>query len=173
MSNSDNIYDLVERAAARRRVPRFELWERAARALEEEKLAVINRFEQPFPERLPKTYHEWFPEFRAAVLRTSDPNDFRHILKRVLVPVSDFSKWLNDEPGGPRGPEPGTTGYANLDRELFPEIDKRTRTGQARSTSDAALQLAIENRIKGPGSPESKAKRVARRYGKEGGTHHR
>jgi hypothetical protein len=173
MSKYDNIYDLVERAAARRQVPRLELWEEAARALEEEKLAVINRFQQPFPERLPKTYHDWFPEFRAAVLRGSDPNDFRHILKYVLVTVSDFSKWLNNASSGPRGPQLGTTGYSDFDRKLFADIDERTRTGQARSTFDAALQLATEGKIKGSGTPESRAKRIATRYRKERGSHHR
>jgi hypothetical protein len=175
MPKSNNIYDLVERAAARRRVPRLELWEEAAQALAEKTLPVINGFEKIFPERSPKTYYDWFPEFRAAVRRGSDPNDFRHILKRVIVSISHFSKWLKNAPGGPRGPQPGTTGYSASDRTLFPEIDELTRTGQARSPFDAALQLARQGKVKvrGPGTPESRAKRVATRYRRERGPHQR
>jgi hypothetical protein len=37
-----NIYDLVERAAARRREPRLDLWEAALTAILEEKLRPLN-----------------------------------------------------------------------------------------------------------------------------------
>jgi hypothetical protein len=163
MSKQNNIYDLVERAAARGRVPRLELWEKAALALVENKLAVINRFEQPFPERMHKTYHAWLPEFAAAVRRGSDPNDFRHILKRIIV--SGFSKWLRNEPGGPRGPQPGTTGWQAVDRKLFPKISKLIKAGRARSPYGAALLIA--DQIVGSNDEKSKAKRVSGLYRNE------
>jgi hypothetical protein len=166
MSNYDNIYDLVERAAVRRRVPRLELWQKAAKALLEGKLPVINRFEKLYP-AAPKSYHVWLPEFAAAINRTSDPNDFRHILKQIIVRASDFPKWLSNAPSGPRGPQHGTTGYHTLDRKHFSRIDKLIRTGKARSAHDAALQLAAKDKIPGRGTLESKARRVSALYRKE------
>jgi hypothetical protein len=165
MSKHDNLYDLVERAAARGRVPRLELWVEAARAVVENKLAVINRFEQPFPGRSPKTYDDWLPEFVAAVRRGSDPNDFRHILKRIIVSISHFAKWLKNAQGGTKGPQPGTTGYQVVDRKLFPKIARLIRTGRARSPYGAALLIA--DQIVGSNDEKSKAKRVSKLYRKE------
>jgi hypothetical protein len=165
MPNTNNIYDLVERAAARRRVPRLELWQEAAKALVEGRLHVINRFEKPFPGAPVKSYDVWLREFAAAINWTSDPNDFRRILKRIIVLTSDFAKWLNNAPSGSRGPQPGTTGYQATDRKLFPKITRLIKAGRARSAYGAALLIADE--IAGSRDERSKAKRVSAAYRKQ------
>jgi hypothetical protein len=63
-----------------------------------------------------------------------------------------------------RGPTPGTTGYQDLDRKLFPQIKELKKRGKARSAYGAALMLA--NEIAGGGSAENKARRVSALYRK-------
>jgi hypothetical protein len=65
-----------------------------------------------------------------------------------------------------RGPEPGETGFAATDKELFPEIERLRKEGKARSISEATRVLAELGKISGSGSTESRATRVARRYGR-------
>jgi hypothetical protein len=65
-----------------------------------------------------------------------------------------------------RGPTSGTTGFNAVDRTLFPSIEKMLKDGEARSVSAAALVLAKSGKVRGAGTFENRAIRLARRYGK-------
>jgi hypothetical protein len=66
-----------------------------------------------------------------------------------------------------RGPKQGATGFTAADEALCPEIDQMLKSGKVRSASDAALSLAqLPDKVSGGGSPQSRATRLARRYGK-------
>lgn len=163
MRQEENIYDLVERAAARKGLPRLELWQKALRAIDLGELKV--RFEQELREQ---RWPVWISGARAAVEGHYDPNNLAHILKLIKVGVTDFGKWLRTAYKLPRGPQRDTTGYKNLDRDLFPEIE-RLLAGEARSAYDAALILADKKKIAGEATRETKAKRVSALYLREGG----
>jgi hypothetical protein len=171
MPKQTNIYDLVERAAARRAIPRLELWENTAKALIEGDLPAVNLSDRPAPQAAPKmTLGGWLRQFREAVDRGSDPNSFKHILMHIIVHISDFERWLRNSSGGhASGPQHGTTGYQASDRKLFPLISQRKEKGKVRSTFGAALELARQGKITGQGgsSHESRAKRLATLYSKE------
>jgi hypothetical protein len=62
------------------------------------------------------------------------------------------------------GPRPGTVGYREADRALFPELEKLTGSGDATSTDAAARMLAQQGKIAGGGKVENKAKRLAERF---------
>lgn len=95
LSKEDNIYDLVERAAARRKVPRLELWQKTAKAIVDRDLPVLNLSEVMAPKVAPAvTFGGWFAGFRAAVDRFNDPSSFAHILKHIVVRTADFERWL-------------------------------------------------------------------------------
>jgi hypothetical protein len=64
-----------------------------------------------------------------------------------------------------RGPNPGATGFATADEALFPEIEQLRKDG-TRSVIAAARTLANEGKVVGAGAPESRATRLARRFGK-------
>jgi hypothetical protein len=152
-----NIYDLIEREAARSRIPRIELWQSVAKALVEKRLEAL---------RLPVQF-SWLVGFKAAVDRHNDPNICARILKHIIVRVSDFEKWLRGgKKSTKRGPVRGATGLQALDRKLFSQISKRIKTGKARSAHHAALQLFDEDKVSG-NSRKSTAKRVSGRYLKE------
>lgn len=62
------------------------------------------------------------------------------------------------------GPTKGTVQrYGTPDRKLFPQIDVLTRDGGL-SVSAAALKLARDKKVAGTGTPESRAKRLAKLY---------
>jgi hypothetical protein len=160
MRKGSNFFDLVERAAARRAIPRLELWERTATALLEGELLISNSAEWP-----EKRLRGWLRQFREAVNRGNDPSRSKGILNSIPVPPPNFEKWLLNAPRGPRGPQPGTTGYQAVDRKLFPKIDRLIRTGRARSPYGAALLIA--DQIVGSSDEKSKAKRVSKLYRKD------
>jgi hypothetical protein len=54
--------------------------------------------------------------------------------------------------------------YSSADEALFPEITARIDAHSARSADQAALQLAEEGRVVGPGTAKSKASRLAKAY---------
>jgi hypothetical protein len=65
-----------------------------------------------------------------------------------------------------RGPAPGTTGFADCDRALFPMIEQMRKDGKARSIIAAARILAREGKVASSGGTEDNlAARLARRYG--------
>jgi hypothetical protein len=76
LSKEDNIYDLVERAAVRRKVPRFDLWQAAAKALVEKRLPASNLSERI---NAAMTLGDWLISFRTAVDRFNDPSGFARI----------------------------------------------------------------------------------------------
>jgi len=156
-----DIYDLVEREAARSGIPRIELWQSVAKGLVEKTLPVSS---------LPLLPAGWLVGFRASIDRYDDPNPgVVRILKLIFVRASDFKKWLRGgKRSAKRGPVRGVTGLQASDRKLFPEIAKRIKTRKARSARDAALQLFDERKVSG-NSRESAAKRVSGRYLKEYG----
>jgi len=166
-----NIYDLVERAAARRQVPRLELWEIVLRALIEGKLPPLNLSISERPDHFgapATTYGGWFSDIlRAVVTRRFDPNIVAHIFRQILVSRSDFESLLRRGNIGGRGPKPGETGLQKADRKLFREIKRRIESGQAQSPHGAALQLALNGKLAGAGSPENRAKRVSALYRRE------
>jgi hypothetical protein len=153
-----NIYDLVEREAARSGIPRMELWRSLANALVEKTLPASKL---PVPP-------DWLVGFKASVDRYNDPNSgVVRILKQIVVRTKDFKKWRQRGLApGKRGPRQNTTGYQASDRKLFPCMRKLIKNGDARSPYSAALLLA--NDIRGRNSsPESKAKRVSKLYRRE------
>ena len=172
MPKLTNIYDLVERAAARGGMPRLELWQKVARALLSGELPATNLAERIGPAAA-TTFFDWLGGspasvggFRAMVDRGNDPNGVAHILRRIMVPDSEFQRWLRAAAAERRGPRRGTTGYQWSDREQFPHIEKLMQSGAARSPYGAALQLYDQGKIKG-NSRISAAKRVSALYRKE------
>jgi len=164
-NREENIYDLVERAAARRGIPRLELWQRVLRAIEQGNLEV--RHDQKL--RQPSGWPPWIVGARAAVERHNDPNHFAHILKLITATIPHFNQWLRTANKLPRGPERGTTGFGDADRKVFPEIANLIDVGQARSAYGAALMLADQGKIPGKATREAKAKRVSALYRKQHG----
>jgi hypothetical protein len=71
---------------------------------------------------------------------------------------------------GRPGPEPGTLRrYEAADRQLFPELERIMKEGNSRSA--AALDLVQAKKVKGIGTDQSRAKRLAALYKRErGGT---
>jgi hypothetical protein len=66
-----------------------------------------------------------------------------------------------------RGPKPGNTGFNAADNALCPTIDDMVKRGEARSAIAAARILAEKGRVaSGGGTVDSRANRLARRYGK-------
>ena len=66
-----------------------------------------------------------------------------------------------------RGPTPGEIDrHAVSDRALFPEVNRLVDESH-KSVHAAALELALAGRIEGVGTPESRAKRLAKRFRKE------
>ena len=140
------------------------MWEDVARALIEQELPSLNLSSSHDPHQ---TLVAWLVGFESAIRRGSDPSRFQRHLKLILVRASDFKKWLRGgKRSAKRGPVRGVTGLQALDRKLFPQIDRRIKTGKARSVRDAVLQLYEERKVLG-NSPESAAKRVSSRYLKE------
>ena len=94
-----NIYDLVERAAVRRAVPRLELWQQAAKALVERQLPALNLSQRINPRNSAMTFGDWLIGFRQSVARFNDPNHCAHILRCIPVRASDFEKldWRNNQ----------------------------------------------------------------------------
>src|SRR5208337_2616258 len=105
--------DLVERTAARERLPRLELWQDAAKALIDGNLSAVNPLDCLSLRTTPQMNwgRGWLRHFLAAVQRGSDPSSFKHILKLITVSKTEFKKWRRKTSSGHRGPEAGTTGY--------------------------------------------------------------
>jgi hypothetical protein len=163
MPERADIWSLVEHAAAERGLPRLELWQTAARAMEKGDLKI--EYEQKFP-RTP-VYPPWITGFRQSVERYNDPSGCAHLLKLITVSVPHFHTWLRSAYKLRRGPARGTTGYQEADRKLFPEISRLIDSG-ARSPHGAALKLVDEGKVAGEGADrESKARRLSRLYRKE------
>jgi hypothetical protein len=68
-----------------------------------------------------------------------------------------------------RGPEKGSSRYGAADRKLFPDLEKLVDEDGLSPTA-AAKKLAEANRVKGSGTPMSRAKRLAGRYISDGKT---
>ena len=171
MPKQTNIYDLVERAAARAGIPRLELWQKVARALLSGALPAVNLAERIHPPAA-TTFFDWlggspisFGGFRASVDRGNDPNSVAHILRRIMVPDSEFQRWLRTAAAQRRGPRRAQTGYQSSDRELFPCIEQLIKSGAAMSPYGAALKLV--NEISGTATETSKAKRASALYRRE------
>jgi len=164
MRRTDNIYDLVERAAARHRIPPLQLWQETAKAIIERKLPIVNSLSDRITPVGGPTLEEWLFGFRASVDRFNALGPRARILKQIIVYSTDFERWFR-KTHKQRGPEHGTTGYQALDSKLFPQISRLLK--MARSSYGAALMLADQGKIAGAGSRESKAKRVSRLYLRE------
>ncbi|MDE2284433.1 MAG: hypothetical protein KGK33_07450 [Hyphomicrobiales bacterium] len=161
----------MERAAARG-IPRLELWQKVAGALLSGELPAANLAER-IGRATPIRFFEWLGGspvslggFRASVDRGNDPNRVAHILRRIMVPDSEFQRWLRTAAAERRGPRRGTTGYQSSDRKQFAHIEKLMQSGAARSAYGAALQLFDQGKIKG-NSRISAAKRVSALFRRE------
>lgn len=93
----------------------------------------------------------------------------RQHLSFFLVKVADYEAWLRASGAvpskcpGKRGPARDEVDrYGKKDRALFSEIDRRIEDGM--SVHAATLELARQNKVDGTGTPESRAKRLAKRY---------
>jgi hypothetical protein len=159
LRKSDNIYDLVEHAAARHKIPRLQLWQETAKAITEKKLPILNSFSEHDPAGAP-TLGGWLVSFRASVDGYNDIGPRGRFLKQIIVYTADFERWFR-KTHKRRGPKYGTTGYQASDRKAFPKISRLIKEGKARSPHEAALKLAHEGEIAGRGTTESKARRVA------------
>ena len=86
------------------------------------------------------------------------------IEEQIEIRESDLSLW----PVKPRrGPERGKIArFADDDRALFGAM-RRMIDGASKSPTEAARQLVWEKKVKGIGSPESRARRLADLYRKE------
>jgi hypothetical protein len=63
-----------------------------------------------------------------------------------------------------KGPAPGTVDrYGPSDRKLYPELERIMRERQKSATA-AARQLVEDGYVTGVGAPESRARRLAKRY---------
>jgi hypothetical protein len=157
-----NIYDLVERAAARHGIPRLQLWQETAKALCQGRLPILNDLSEQL-----NFIALWLPGFSAAVDRHNDPNrGMVRILKNVFVNEAVFESWFRKAMKR-RGPPSGTTGFRDADRKLFPQILRLIKHGKARSAYGAALILEREGKLVGSATPENKAKRVAKFFLRE------
>ena len=155
-----NIYDLVEQTAAQRGIPRLQLWQEVAKALTDAKLKI-----QSSPFNSTGALAQWLVGFRNAVDRCNEPHGgITRILKHIIVREVDFETWLRKAGNLRRGPKRGTTGFRAPDRELFAQMSRLIKKGQARSPYGAALMLANQGRVSGPGTRESKAKRLSAAY---------
>jgi hypothetical protein len=164
MLQTENLYDVVERAAVRRQIPRLELWKLVASAITKTDLPVSypsERFRLEGP-----AWPEWMMQFQNAVDRDNDPNRFGAptILRLIKINIKQFDRWLTRTTNPVRGPAGSKSGWASADRKMFPEIKKLMSLGKASSAYNAALKLAYEDKLAGGGSEQSKAKRVAGRY---------
>jgi hypothetical protein len=63
-----------------------------------------------------------------------------------------------------KGPTPGTGRYDAADRKLFPEIKRKIDSGKAGSATEAARQLVEEGKVRGGGTADSRARRLAGAY---------
>jgi hypothetical protein len=83
---------------------------------------------------------------------------------QVEVSEFDLSTWLARPR---RGPVVGKIArYADLDRALFDEMERIMQEG-SKSPAEAARDLACQGRVKGGGTPDSRARRLANLYRKE------
>jgi hypothetical protein len=86
-----DFYDLVERAAAHRGVPRLELWRHVFQALVSNELPATNIDEKMNVRVAPKTFRQWLID---TIGRNVDPSRLQHIIRRLLVPESGFRRWF-------------------------------------------------------------------------------
>jgi hypothetical protein len=143
MSKQNNVYDLVERTAARHGLPRLELWQKVVRDLLSGKLPALNLDSGVAH----TTWRNWLIGFQPALDRQSDPNRVARFLKQIMVLETEFEKWLRNAVGGEPGPVVGTTSYIASDRELFSAISDLSNSGKARSPDDAALMLVKDKKV--------------------------
>src|SRR5262249_45882887 len=92
MGKTDNIYDLVERAAARDRIPRLQLWQETAKAITERKLPILNSLSERIAGATKLA--DWLVYFRASVDRYNDLGQRVRILKHITVRTADFERWF-------------------------------------------------------------------------------
>jgi hypothetical protein len=91
VSSTTDIYDLVERAAAHRGIPRLELWRHVIQALLSKELLAINISEKVNASVASITIGDWL---ETTIDRNVDPSRLKHIVSRLIVPESDFKRWI-------------------------------------------------------------------------------
>jgi hypothetical protein len=112
--------------------------------------------------KVPRDAWQW-PS--AIDVETNSLSSFEHgKLESVQVNQAELSDWLSRQR---RGPKAGTIArFAGADRELFGIIAGIMREKNITLT-EAVRQLDYERKVKGPGSAESRIRRVTRLYKKE------
>jgi hypothetical protein len=88
MVEHTDIYELVERAAARQGIPRLELWQKTLLAIETGDLEVF------YADEHPQGWAVWIKGARGAVDGYYDPNRLVRQLKCIRVRPVAFEKWL-------------------------------------------------------------------------------
>ena len=104
--------------------------------------------------------HKLIPSCQEIVQRPTKP-DHRLVSAERRSPRRKQAQ--GDQAAGRRQGQPDSA----FDRMLFPEMKSLIEAGKARSSHEAALMLARDDKVAGAGHEESKAKRLATRYLKE------
>lgn len=161
MSPDASLYDLVERTALERSIPRLALWQAVADAI------VAGELRVQYPPLTPGhagPWLSWMMGFRAAVARYNDPNGMARILSQIGVSRPGFRRWVSAVSKPKHGPRSGNSGFQIADEKALAKIAALLEKGTVRSPYGAAMHLAIRGELAGGGSVESKAKRVSARY---------
>ena len=165
MPKAESLWDCVERAAARKQLPRLEVWEATLRAVTAGKLTYSPPPE--YPERMPGGHGRRWRDWLKDVSPGSDPTPLKAYLAMLTVQLRVFNSWINREFRPPRGPEPGASGYRVADEKVCHEIHEMIKAHKARSPRDAFFQIVRDRgkkSILGGGTPESKSKRISKCY---------
>jgi hypothetical protein len=165
-----SLRDLVEEGAARRGEPPRTVWRLALDAIAQNILPVClledATLDTPFVYAYAQTL-----TLRGVVIDALYAVERRYFnpgqspwATKLMLNRTHFVKWLDKAIKVPRGPRRGTSGYYAADRKLFPTIKRMLKSGEARSPFGAALKLAIDGKVAGNSSPESRAKRLSGHY---------
>jgi hypothetical protein len=92
-----------------------------------------------------------------------DNPDRRYVGEAVIeINAADLAEYLKRPR---RGPKPGTVKSLQAEYQaLFPTVKDLIDKGKARSANAAALQLAVDGKVPGNGTPENNARGLATAY---------
>jgi hypothetical protein len=121
MRKENNIFDLVERAAARYGIPRLQLWQEATKVLTEKDLPIVKVLEPADPAGI----QNWLIGVRALVDNYHDiRGGVARTLKLIIVREADFERWFRRANKLRRRPQSGSTGYRDAARKTGPKSRK-------------------------------------------------
>ncbi len=131
---------------------------------------ILPKGELWVPEAVRKAHGEYLWGELAALAWDDYEKNWLHniILYGVVIPGSDFEKWKARHWRGKketRGRKKGSGSYEALDASLVEDMKQIIADGTALSRYAAGMKVAP--RAEGPGTLESKAKRLVRRFSAE------